>query len=110
MAQRNTQSFLPFLSTPKGTSIQSTLITNGGLRKPKSFFTERENISKVKTACAMGEDVCKGIKIQNIQKAQINQYQKINQSKMDRRPKKTSLQRDVQMEQAHEMVLNISNY
>ena len=71
-----------------------------------------------KTTHRMGENICKwcdwqGINLQNLQTAHIAQYQKNKQpnQKMGQRPKQTFLQRrHTDGQEAHEKLLNITNY
>ena len=71
-----------------------------------------------KTTLRMGENICKRsngqrINLQNIQIAHAAQYQKYKQPnpKMGRRPKQTFLQRrHTDGQEAHEKLLNITNY
>ena len=71
-----------------------------------------------KTTHRMGENICKwcdwqGINLQNLQTAHIAQYQKNKQpnQKMGQRPKQTFLQRrHTDGQEAHEKMLNITNY
>ena len=66
----------------------------------------------------MGENICKrcdqqGINLQNLQTTHVAQYQKTKQQpnqKMGRRPKPTFLQRHTDDKEAHEKMLNITNY
>ena len=66
----------------------------------------------------MGENICKpcnwqGINFQNMQATHITQYPKTPQkiqSKMDRKSKKTFLQRHTDAQKAWEKMLNTANY
>ena len=84
----------------------------------KLLYSKGNHKQNEKTTCRLGENICKwcdkqGLNFQNTQIAHTTQQQQQKQrnQKMGRRPKKTLLQRrHTDGQQAHEKMLNITNY
>ena len=116
MAQRSTQPFVLFFSTPGGMSVQNTLINKWNLIKLKLLHSKA--INRMKRQSTKWEKILANNAIDKwlifkIYKQITTHYILKNtqkNQKLERRPKQSTLQRrGTDGQQAHEKTLNITN-